>query len=440
MKRKGRHMEFKQLGISTPILKVLQEQSYVTPTLIQEKTIPAALEGNDILGLAQTGTGKTAAFALPTLQILSKEKQNNAKRKIRTLVLTPTRELALQVFESFSVYGKYLPLKSAVIFGGVGQGGQVKSLKSGVDILVATPGRLIDLINQGYIDLSAIEIFILDEADRMLDMGFIHDIRRVMKLLPVKKQTLLFSATMPKEMGSIIDKLLVDPVEVSITPVSSTVDTIKQFVYFVDQKRKINILADFFKNNRNVSVLIFSRTKRGSNRVVRDLGKRGITAQAIHGDKTQKARQNALERFKNMEIQALVATDIASRGIDINELKYVINYDLPETPETYVHRIGRTGRAGNDGIAISFCNFQEKGLLKDIQKLIKKDIEVLENEKYPMVNTTPKEKPQQRRQPSKHKNSKSKNYHSKNKETNKKSKTYNNKNQIIEIENQERNY
>lgn len=409
-------MEFKDLGISTPILKVLQEQLYTAPTPIQEKTIPSALQGNDILGLAQTGTGKTAAFAVPTLQLLSQRK-TTAKRKIRSLVLTPTRELAIQVYESFTTYGKNLPLKSTVVFGGVGQGSQVKALRSGVDILIATPGRLMDLINQGHIDLSAIEIFILDEADRMLDMGFIHEVRRIIKLLPAKKQTLLFSATMAKEMEAIVDKLLVNPIEVSVTPVSSTVDRIEQFVYFVDQKHKINILVDFFKKNKKESILIFSRTKHGSNRIVRELAKRNIQALAIHGDKSQNARQAALEKFKNREIRALVATDIASRGIDINELKYVINYDLPEVPETYVHRIGRSGRAGNEGMAISLCSFQDKPLLKDIEKVIKKDIEVLENTKYPMVDKTIKAKPQRNKSSSK-KQTSSKNNRSKSKGNN----------------------
>ena len=385
-------MEFNQLGISTPILRVLQEESYSVPTPIQEKTIPSALKGKDILGLAQTGTGKTAAFSVPTLQLLAGRKKAGEKRRIRALVLTPTRELALQVYESFTVYGRYLPLKATVIFGGVGQEKQVNALKGEVDILVATPGRLQDLINQGHIDISAIEFFILDEADRMLDMGFIHDVRRIIKYLPAKKQTMLFSATMPKGMQGIVDSLLVDPVEVSVTPVSSTVDKIEQFVYFVDKEHKIDILTELLKEHQDEPVLVFTRTKGGSDRVVRKLGRKNIKAQAIHGGKSQNARQNALENFKKAEISALVATDIASRGIDINELKYVINYDLPEVPETYVHRIGRTGRAGNDGIAISFCSFPEMGLLKDIEKLIKKKVEVVENTTYPMVDLTIKEK------------------------------------------------
>jgi len=423
-------MEFKQLGISTPILKVLKEQSYTEPTPIQEKTIPAALKGNDILGLAQTGTGKTAAFAVPTLQLLSKRKQNNqSKRKIRSLVLTPTRELALQVYESFSTYGQNLPLKSTVVFGGVGQGNQVKAVQSGVDILIATPGRLIDLINQRYIDISAIEIFILDEADRMLDMGFIQDIRRITKLLPTRKQTLLFSATMPKEVGTIVDQLLVNPIEVSVTPVSSTVNTIEQYVYLVDQNHKIDILVDILKVNKEDPILIFTRTKHGANRIVKELEKRNILSLAIHGNKSQNARQDALEKFKKREIRALIATDIASRGIDINELKYVVNYDLPEVPETYVHRIGRSGRAGKAGVAISFCNFQDKPLLKDIEKLIKKNIEVLENTKYPMIDETVKEKKQRNHVSSKQKKpTRTKNDGYKGKESYKKAKVFKNQN------------
>ena len=392
-------MEFNQLGISTPILKVLEEESYSVPTPIQEKTIPSALKGRDILGLAQTGTGKTAAFSVPTLQLLAGRRPSGGPRKIRALVLTPTRELALQVHESFTVYGRYLPLKSTVIFGGVGQDSQVNALKGVVDILVATPGRLQDLINQGYIDISQIEFFILDEADRMLDMGFIHDVRRIIKYLPAKKQTMLFSATMPKGMEGIIADLLVDPVEVSVTPVSSTVDTIQQYVYFVDKAHKIDLLTDYLLQHQGDPVLIFARTKGGSDRIVRKLSRKNIKAMAIHGDKSQNARVRALESFKSGTIQALIATDIASRGIDINELKHVINYDLPEVPETYVHRIGRTGRAGNEGVAVSLCSFPETGLLKDIEKLIKKKVEVLENEKYPMVDLTVEDKSQKSGRP-----------------------------------------
>lgn len=390
-------MEFNQLGICTPILNVLKKQGYENPTPIQEQTIPSALKGKDILGLAQTGTGKTAAFAVPTLQLLEEHTKQGTKRKIRSLVLTPTRELATQIHESFKVYGSDLSLKTSVIFGGVNQNSQVRELKAGIDILIATPGRLMDLVKQGHISLASLEIFILDEADRMLDMGFIHDIKKIMKLLPAKKQTMLFSATMPKEITGIVDTLLVDPVKVSVAPVSSTVDRISQYVYYVDQKHKIDLLIEFFEKNPNEAVLIFTQTKHGANRVVKDLGKRNITAQAIHGNKSQTARQKALDNFKQVRIQALVATDIASRGIDINELKYVVNYDIPKMPETYVHRIGRTGRAGNEGEAISFCNYQEIGLLKNIEKLIKKKIAVLENDEYPLIDKSEKPKKTQQR-------------------------------------------
>ncbi|OCN04206.1 DEAD/DEAH box helicase [Erysipelotrichaceae bacterium MTC7] len=383
-------MEFNQLGISTPIQNVLTQQGYKQPTLIQEKTIPAALEGNDILGLAQTGSGKTAAFAIPTLQQLAQSKRKN--RSIKALVLTPTRELAIQVHDSFTTYGKNLPLKTAVIFGGVNQNKQVKQMQAGVDILVATPGRLLDLIKQGFVDISIIEIFILDEADRMLDMGFIHDINKVIKYIPKNIQTMLFSATMPKEIVGIVDRLLKNPTKVSVTPVSSTVDTIEQGVYYVDRNHKIDLLKEFMLEHKHEPVLIFTRTKRGSDKLMRDLAKRDISAKAIHGNKSQNARQIALTMFKNNEIDALIATDIASRGIDIHDLKYVINYDLPEQAESYVHRIGRTGRAGNRGTAISYCSYQEIPLLKDIEKLIKKKIHVLENEAYPLIDKTEKEK------------------------------------------------
>lgn len=387
-------MKFNKLGIDEKIQKVLEEQGYQEATQIQEMTIPSALANNDILGLAQTGSGKTAAFAIPTLQQLNEYPTKTGN--IRSLVLTPTRELAIQVQESFATYGKYLSLKSAVIFGGVNQSKQVKQITAGVDILVATPGRLIDLINQGYIDISMIEIFILDEADRMLDMGFIHDINKIIKLVPKDKQTLLFSATMPKEINAIVNKLLHDPVKVSITPVSSTVDTIDQKVCYVDRNHKIDLLKDFIREHKHEQVLIFTRTKRGSDKLMRDLAKRNIKAKAIHGDKSQNARQIALKLFKNGEIDALIATDIASRGIDINDLKYVINYDLPEQAESYVHRIGRTGRAGNSGLAISYCSYQEIPLLKDIEKLIKMKIEVLENEKYPLIDKSEKVKKEKR--------------------------------------------
>lgn len=390
------NMEFKNLNIIEPILKELEKKGYVEPTPIQKQTIPLALEGHDILGLAQTGTGKTASFAIPTLQLLLKKGVHGKKRKIRALVLTPTRELACQIHDNFNAYGKALNLKSSVIFGGVKQFHQVKELNAGVDILIATPGRLLDLIKQGYISLDALEVFILDEADRMLDMGFINDIKSVLKLLPKQKQTMLFSATMPKEIMTIADELLNNPKKVAVTPVSSTVDRITQSVYYVDQKNKINLLSTFLKNNPNEGVLVFTETKHGANRVVKELDKLNIKAAAIHGNKSQVARQNALENFKNSNIKALVATDIASRGIDINELKYVVNYDLPNIPETYVHRIGRTGRAGNVGEAISYCNFHEIEYLKDIEKLIKQKISVSENTKYPLIDKTEKPKKRQR--------------------------------------------
>jgi len=383
-------MEFKTLGLSAPLLKALEDELYRIPTPIQEQAIPAALQGRDVLGIAQTGTGKTAAFAVPILQNLSQKEQNHGKRKIRSLVLTPTRELAIQIQESFTSYGKYLPIKTTVIFGGVSQIPQVKKLNAGVDVLIATPGRLVDLINQGHISLSAIEIFILDEADRMLDMGFIHEVRRIIKLLPVKKQTMFFSATMPKEITRIVEDLLHDPVQISITPAASTVDAVEQSIYFVDTNHKVQLLVDILVESGLESVLVFTRTKHGANKVVKDLLSRDIVAQAIHGNKSQNRRQSALKNFKEKKTQVLVATDIASRGIDINELSCVINYDLPEVPETYVHRIGRTGRAGQTGIAISFCNFQDKELLKNIEKLIRKKIEVLDNLKYPMVDLKPK--------------------------------------------------
>lgn len=384
------NMKFEDLKINEEILRALKEQGYEAPTPIQEGAIPAVLDGRDVLGLAQTGTGKTAAFAVPTLQILAQNPNQAKKRKIRALVLTPTRELGTQIYESYRDYGEHLPLTTTVIFGGVNQGKQVTALRAGVDVLVATPGRLIDLMNQGHVDISKIEIFILDEADRMLDMGFIHDIKRIMKIVPRKKQTLLFSATMPKEIEEIVSELLYNPVKVSVTPVSSTVDTVKQTVQFVDQKNKINLLSRFLKENPGSSVLVFTRTKRGADRVVKDLQRRQISALAIHGNKSQNARQRALSSFEDYEIQVLVATDIASRGIDINELGYVVNYDMPDVPETYVHRIGRTGRAGHEGHSISYVNYQEIELLEDIEKLIGKKIEVIDNPDFPLVDKTEK--------------------------------------------------
>lgn len=383
-------MSFKELEVLPQIRTVLANRGYEKPSPIQEQAIPPVLQGRDVLGLAQTGTGKTAAFAIPTLQLLNKKK-SPGKPVIRSLVLTPTRELAVQIHESFESYGENLKLKSTVIFGGVNQNPQVRELRSGVDILVATPGRLLDLINQGIVDLSKIEIFILDEADRMLDMGFINDIKKILKKLPKEKQTLLFSATMPKEITDIVKTLLHNPVRVAVAPVSSAVDTVEQSVYYIDRINKIDLLQDLLKDYRE-SVLIFTRTKRGADRVVRNLNKNKINALAIHGDKSQNARQRALNGFKDGSVHVLVATDIAARGIDVDDLSMVINYELPEIPETYVHRIGRSGRAGAQGKAISFCDYHEIALLKDIEKLINKKIDVVKDHDYPLVDKSDKPK------------------------------------------------
>ena len=385
-------MTFAQLGLCPPILKALAEEGYESPSPIQEKAIPPALDGRDVLGCAQTGTGKTCAFAAPILQRLDGEKVSG--RPIRALVLTPTRELALQIQESFAAYGRHLPLRSAVIFGGVGQAPQVEQLKKGVDILVATPGRLGDLYGQKLIDLSKLEIFVLDEADRMLDMGFIHDVRRILGWLPRQKQTLFFSATMPPEVRGLVDGLLVNPVKVAVNPVSSPVEIIDQKLYYVDRGNKTRLLAHLIRELDVKNALVFTRTKHGANKVAGDLAKAGITAAAIHGNKSQTARQQALADFKAGRVQALVATDIAARGLDIEELSHVFNYNLPDVPETYVHRIGRTGRAGHGGTAISFCDINEKEELKAIEKLIGKAVPVVENHPWPMeiLEPAPKDK------------------------------------------------
>ena len=362
-------MNFSDLSLIPALLRAVTEAGYTAPSPIQEKAIPPALTGKDLLACAQTGTGKTAAFSLPILQMLA-ARAPLKRNAIRALILTPTRELALQISESLEVYGKYLPMRSTVIFGGVGQAPQVKILKKGVDILVATPGRLNDLIGQGFIDLSHIEIFVLDEADRMLDMGFVHDVKKVLALLPKEKQTLLFSATMPNEIIQLANGLLHSPTKIFVTPVSSTVDAISQCLYKVDKANKRHLLAHLIKENNIDRALVFCRTKHGCDRVVRELTRAGVKAMAIHGNKSQTARQKALAEFKNGEITALVATDIAARGLDIDELSHVFNYDLPNPPETYVHRIGRTGRAGKDGTSISFCCVDELEYLEDIQRLI----------------------------------------------------------------------
>ena len=347
---------FEDLSLIQPLQQAVADANYTTPSPIQEKAIPPVLSGRDLLACAQTGTGKTAAFALPILQLL-KARPPRQKKAIRTLILTPTRELALQIQESFETYGKYLSLHSTVIFGGVGQAPQVEALRRGVDILVATPGRLNDLIGQGHIKLENVEIFVLDEADRMLDMGFVNDVKKVIRYLPKKRQTLLFSATMPDEIVELADSLLYKPSKVFVTPVSSTVESIDQSLYKVDKKNKRYLLAKLLSAPDVGSALVFTRTKHGADRVVRELSRAGIRAVAIHGNKSQGARQSALGQFKDGKVKVLVATDIAARGIDISELSHVFNYDLPNVPETYVHRIGRTGRAGRGGTAVSFCCF-----------------------------------------------------------------------------------
>jgi ATP-dependent RNA helicase RhlE len=363
-------MTFSELNLIAPILNALNQVGYSTPTPIQEKAIPAILDGKDIMGCAQTGTGKTAAFAIPILQRLSLATRSEGKRKIRTLILTPTRELAIQIEDNIKAYGKELHHKHAVIFGGVSQHNQVNQLKNGIDILVATPGRLLDLVQQGIIDLRHLEIFVLDEADRMLDMGFIHDVNRVIKLIPKKRQTLFFSATMPKEIKVLASTILHNPIQIVVTPVSSTAETIAQSLYYVEKAEKKDLLLQLLAEDNTPSILVFTRTKHGADRIVRILTKAKITAAAIHGNKSQNARQNALNGFKANKLRVLVATDIAARGIDIDELALVINYDIPNIPETYVHRIGRTGRAGASGRAISFCDQEERAYIRDIQKLI----------------------------------------------------------------------
>ncbi|AQG78993.1 DEAD/DEAH box helicase [Spirosoma montaniterrae] len=377
-------MQFSDLALIDPIQKALTEEGYTTPTPIQQQAIPILLSQRDLLGCAQTGTGKTAAFAIPILQLLTEERSKNSTgpRRIKTLVLTPTRELAIQIDESFAAYGRHLNLRHAVIFGGVSQHSQVNTLKAGIDILVATPGRLLDLMNQGFVHLRDIRFFVLDEADRMLDMGFIHDVKKVIAKLPERRQSLFFSATMPPDVAKLADTILNNPAKIEVTPVSSTADTIEQALYFVSKDDKRKLLIHVLDDKAIKSALVFARTKHGADKVVKDLVKAGVKAEAIHGNKSQNARQRALSNFKSGETRVLVATDIAARGIDVDQLSHVINYELPNIPETYVHRIGRTGRAGNDGIALSFCEAEETAYLKDIQKLIGKRVPVIENHPY----------------------------------------------------------
>ena len=391
-------MKFNELNLLPEIEKALIAEGYEEATPIQEKAIPNVIKGGDFLGCAQTGTGKTAAFALPILQRIASDKTEvKGKRPIKSLVLAPTRELAIKITDSFKAYAINLPIRTLTIYGGVSQNPQVKELKKGVDILVATPGRLLDLIGQKHIDLKNVEYLVLDEADLMMDMGMLEDVKRILKFIPKERQTMFFSATMPKEIEKLSRTILNNPMKVTITPVSSTVDIIQQYLYYVDKGNKINLLVNLLKNDSIDSALVFSRTKHGANKIVTQLEKKGFSAEAIHGNKSQNARQKALANFKARKTRILVATDIAARGIDIDDLSHVINFDLPEVPETYVHRIGRTGRAGADGIAISFCSFQEKPLINDIQKLISKTIEVVDDHDFPLMDKTIKPKQQQGR-------------------------------------------
>ena len=384
-------MTFQQLGVIDPILRALSAEGYTNPTPIQEQSIPILLRGKDLLGCAQTGTGKTAAFAIPILQHLYLKHQNKQNhrghRKIKALIVTPTRELAIQIGESFSVYGEHTGIKNTVIFGGVKQGAQTRILERGVDVLVATPGRLLDLIGQGFISLKDVEYSVLDEADRMLDMGFIHDIRKLIALLPTKRQSLFFSATMPPDIVALSRKILGNPEKVSVTPDQTTAEKVEQAVYFVSKPGKTKLLIHLLNTMPMESVLVFSRTKHGANKIVKLLDRAGIAAEAIHSNKSQTARQRALGNFKSGETKVLVATDIAARGIDVEELSHVVNYDLPNISETYVHRIGRTGRAGASGIALSFCDEEEKAYLRDIEKLIKQKIKTISE--HPLLNYKP---------------------------------------------------
>lgn len=379
-------MRFEDLEIITPIIKALKEEKYIEPTSIQKKAIPLILNRHDVLGSAQTGTGKTAAFAIPILQhIFLDRRQNNSSRKIKALIITPTRELAIQIAESFTIYGKFTGIRNTVVFGGVTQGAQTNAIRAGIDVLVATPGRLLDLINQGFIQLKYIEYFVLDEADRMLDMGFIHDIRKIIALLPTKRQSLFFSATMPQNIVELSRKILNNPEKVEVSPVSSTADTIRQYLYYTNKSSKKDLLTYILKDESIDQALLFSRTKHGADKIARNLKKKKIGSAAIHGDKAQNQRQRVLAQFKSGEIRVLVATDIAARGIDIEKLKYVINYDIPNVAETYVHRIGRSGRAGEDGTSISICEPEENAFIKEIEKLINLKIKVVNEHPFPQT-------------------------------------------------------
>ncbi len=373
-------MNFEELGLIKPILDALKTQGYEQPTPIQEKAIPSILQKRDLLGSAQTGTGKTAAFAIPILQNLSEKEQH--RNQIKALILTPTRELAIQIEENFKDYGKHLKLKSLVVFGGVKQHAQEQQIRKGVDILIATPGRLLDFISQGIVKLHHLEIFVLDEADRMLDMGFVHDVKKILKLIPAKRQNLFFSATMPTEISKLASEILVNPVKIEVAPVSSTADTIRQSIYFVDNSNKTDLLIHLLEDPKLDQVLVFSRTKHGADKIARKLHQSKISAEAIHGNKSQNARQNALSNFKSKKTRVLVATDIAARGIDIDELKYVVNFELSDVSETYVHRIGRTGRAGSEGTSFSFVDGLDLANLRSTEKLIGKKIPVVKDHPF----------------------------------------------------------
>ena len=386
-------MKFEDLNLHSSLLKAVKDQNYTQPTAIQKKAIPLVLKRNDVLGSAQTGTGKTAAFALPILHHLISESTNN---KIRALVVTPTRELAIQIGENFTIYSKYNSVRNTVIFGGVKQEAQTNELAKGVEILIATPGRLLDLIGQGFISLKDISYFVLDEADRMLDMGFIHDIRKILNKLPDERQSLFFSATMPKNIIDLSSQILKYPKRISVDPVSSTAETIKQYIYYTNKSSKKNLLLYILKDKSINQLLLFSRTKHGADRIVKNLRKKKIQASAIHGDKSQNQRQKALKSFKDLQIRVLVATDIAARGIDIDKLSFVLNYDIPNESETYVHRIGRCGRAGENGVAISICEPEENIYAKNIEKLIQQKIETVHN--HPFVQTEKPMNPQQKKE------------------------------------------
>ena len=379
-------MKFKDLNLLPSLLKALDDKKYTEPTSIQEKAIPFVLSREDVLGSAQTGTGKTAAFALPIIQHLENEQQSHSgRRRIRALVVTPTRELAIQIGENFVSYSKYNNVRTTVIYGGVKQGSQTQALNRGVDVLIATPGRLLDLMSQGYISLKDVGYFVLDEADRMLDMGFIHDIKKLLEKLPQKRQSLFFSATMPENILKLSRQILINPKKIAVNPVSSTAETIQQFLYYTNKSSKKELLLHILKDEKINQILVFSRTKHGADRIVRNLRKKKIEASAIHGDKSQNQRQNALKAFKKGAVRVLVATDIAARGIDIDKLHYVLNYDIPNESETYVHRIGRCGRAGEQGVSISICEPEENRYVRDIEKLISKNIDVVTDHPFPQT-------------------------------------------------------